>query len=221
MTRTTQTVDRIYQLLFEHFGPQGWWPGDGPLEICIGAILTQNTNWNNVERAIANLRAAQAVNVEVLLSVPVDKLAELIRPAGYYNVKARRLRSFLQAVHSCADGRVETFLTGPLDRVRSRLLAIKGIGPETADSMLLYAGGHATFVVDAYTGRILGRHGLIGPGDDYESIKLLMETHLPPDRQLYNEFHALLVATGKHYCRPRSPLCYKCPLEPLDHQVEF
>ncbi len=219
MSRTRQTIEEIYRRTYEHFGPQGWWPGDGALEICLGAILTQNTNWNNVRRALENLKAAGALDLHVLVEMPVEQLADQIRPAGYYNVKARRLKQFLQAVRDQAGSDLSEFLAGPIDALRARLLAIRGIGPETADSMILYAAGLPIFVVDAYTARILGRHLLIGPEDDYASIQELMQANLPAEAELYNEYHALLVATGKHFCRPR-PRCSGCPLASLDRRVE-
>jgi endonuclease-3 related protein len=212
-------IEQIYRRMYQHFGPQGWWPGDGALEICLGAILTQNTNWNNVRRALENLKAAGALDLQVLVEMPVELLAEQIRPAGYYNVKARRLKQFVQAVWTQADGDLSRFLAGPIRPLRARLLAIRGIGPETADSMILYAAGLPIFVVDAYTARILGRHLLIGPEDDYSSIQALMQANLPAEADLFNEYHALLVATGKHFCRPR-PRCSGCPLEPLARRIE-
>ncbi|WP_309474768.1 endonuclease III domain-containing protein [Dissulfurirhabdus thermomarina] len=208
-------LDRFYHQLYRHFGPQGWWPGQTPLEICVGAILTQNTNWRNVERAIAALAARGLItSVEALERVPEPELAELIRPAGYFNVKARRLKDFLRFVREGFGGDLGAMLAEALETIRPRLLAVRGIGPETADSILLYAGSHATFVVDAYTRRILGRHG-IAPGAGYETVRELFMSHLPRDAALYNEYHALLVALGKHRCRPRQPRCGGCPLEGL------
>ncbi|MFP4139356.1 MAG: endonuclease III domain-containing protein [Planctomycetota bacterium] len=202
----------MYDAMLAHFGPQGWWPGEGSLEICVGAILTQNTNWGNVERAIANLRAEGAMDVAAMLDRPVNELAELIRPAGYFNVKARRLRCFIQAVADESDGDIVTFLTAPsAETLREKLLAIHGIGPETADSMTLYAAGLATFVVDAYTMRIGQRHGLFPERTTYEDVRELFQRSLPTDVPLWNEYHALLVATGKHFCKP-TPRCEGCPL---------
>jgi endonuclease-3 related protein len=214
-TPATDILTELYEAMLAHFGPQGWWPGEGALEICVGAILTQNTNWANVERAIANLRAANAMDVRTMLALESAELAELIRPAGYFNVKARRLRSFLQAMANETDGDVAAFLTAPSPkRLRERLLAIHGIGPETADSMVLYAAELPTFVVDAYTMRILQRHGLIAESARYEEVRELFQSSLPPDVQLWNEYHALLVATGKHFCKP-TPRCGGCPLNGL------
>ncbi len=206
------TLMAIYDAMLAHFGHRGWWPGRTPLEICLGAILTQNTNWKNVERAIANLHAADAMDAETLAAMPRDELAGLIRPSGYYNVKAGRLGEFVRAVVGEAGGDVERFLSGPVDEVRTRLLAIRGIGPETADSMALYAGGLATFVVDAYTMRVFRRHGLIAEKAGYEEVRGMMQRHLPADVELYNDYHAQLVEVGKRYCRPREPRCEACPL---------
>ena len=149
---------RAYELMRERFGHQHWWPGETPFEVCVGAILTQNTAWTNVERAIANLKSARVLEPGKLFAMPEAKLAELIRPAGYFNVKARRLRSFLRVLVGEFGGDLEKLFAGETSVVRERLLAIHGVGPETADSMLLYAGGHSSFVIDAYTKRIFQRH---------------------------------------------------------------
>jgi len=208
----------MYRAARRHFGHQGWWPGDGALEICIGAILTQNTNWRNVEKAIANLKSAGLMSISRIHSTPVEKLAELIKPAGYFNIKARRLKNFIKRVHETAGDDIEAFLDKPVWELRAELLSISGIGRETADSIILYAAGKPTFVVDAYTYRVLLRHGLIDADYDYEMIKELLESSLPEDVELYNDFHAQFVAVGKNYCRPR-PRCKGCPLEYLPHDV--
>jgi endonuclease III related protein len=207
---------QFYEALRERFGPQQWWPADGPLEVCLGAILTQNTNWRNVEKAIANLRAVGALDLAALAAMPPEELAEQIRPAGYYNVKARRLKNFIAAVWDFGGEDLAAFLDGSAETLRRRLLAIKGIGRETADSIILYAARKCTFVIDAYTCRVLLRHGLIGPEDDYESVKALLESSLEPDVELFNEFHALFVTVGKGYCKPVAR-CTGCPLEPFEH----
>jgi len=209
----------MYEAMRQHFGDQHWWPGDGALEICVGAILTQNTSWANVEKAIANLRAAGALSVSALQEMPQARLAELIRPAGYFNVKARRLKHFVAFVYESFTDDIEAFLDRPAATLREELLSINGIGRETADSIILYAAGKCSFVVDAYTARILRRHGLIGPEDDYESIRELFESSLPQDVALWNDYHAQLVAVGKNYCRPR-PRCPGCPLEPFPHDPQ-
>lgn len=202
------------------FGHQQWWPGETPFEVCVGAILTQNTSWTNVERAIANLKSAGVLEPRRLLDLPAPNLARLLRPAGYFNVKARRLRAFLGVLVNEYHGRLETLLGGPLPVARARLLAIPGVGPETADSMLLYAGGQLSFVVDAYTRRIFARHGWCHQEADYHDLQRLCEgglSHLPANRRLdyWQDYHAQLVRVGKDYCRPRSPRCEDCPLRPL------
>jgi endonuclease III related protein len=207
-------------LMHRRFGHQGWWPGETPFEVCVGAILTQNTNWGNVEKAMANLKAARVLEPRKLFALEERELARLIRPAGYFNVKARRLRAFLQVLVEECDASLDRLFMGELAAVRERLLAIKGIGPETADSMLLYAGGHHSFVVDAYTRRIFQRHGWCGAEADYHAVKALCESALDRERGTgrldhWQDYHAQLVMVGKHFCRPRGPLCEKCPLQPL------
>ncbi len=206
----------IYERLFGAFGPQHWWPGDGPTEIIIGAILTQNTNWKNVEKAIANLRSAGLIDWRALLDVPVKELAEQIRPAGYYNVKARRLKHFVEWLWQRHGGRLDALKRQTWPSLREELLDIHGIGPETADSILLYALDQPTFVVDAYTRRLAGRHGLTPADASYDTLKALFEENLPRDRRLFNEYHALIVAVAKRHCRSRAS-CAGCPLESLPH----
>lgn len=225
MAGTEQTLREMYEAMLDRLGPQRWWPSvagadtpEGKLEICIGAVLTQNTNWGNVERAIENLRTAGCLSVAAIDAMGHDELAELIRPAGYFNVKARRLKNFIRAV-AAGGGDIEAFLDRPTEELRAALLAISGVGRETADSMALYAAGLATFVVDAYTARVLLRHGLIDEDADYEQIKELFESALPADVGLFNEYHALLVAVGKNYCRKRGPLCDDCPLAAFAHDM--
>jgi endonuclease-3 related protein len=205
----------MYEAMRNRFAHQGWWPGEGKLEICVGAILTQNTNWQNVEKAVANLRAAGRMSVAALHAMDRGQIAELIRPAGYFNVKANRLKNFIDAV-AAAGGDIDAFLDRPVDSLREDLLAVNGIGKETADSIVLYAAGRLSFVVDAYTFRILFRHFLVGEEDDYESVKELFESNLPDDLDLWNDYHAQLVAVGKQYCRPTAR-CPGCPLEGFPH----
>jgi endonuclease-3 related protein len=197
------------------FGPQNWWPGDSPFEIMVGAVLVQNTAWRNVERAIKNLRDAGLMEPRALYALSPSELAELIRPAGYFQVKARRLRNLLQFVVEHYDGSLAAMFGTSLDTLRVELLSINGIGPETADAILLYAGGLPTFVVDAYTHRVLARHAWVGFDANYHEIKELFESALPPDAPLYNEYHALLVRVGKDYCRRSEAHCEECPLKPL------
>jgi len=208
----------MYDAMREHFGHRNWWPGDGPMEICIGAILTQNTNWGNVKRALANLKSADCLSIHVLHACQQGELAEMLRPAGYYNVKAKRLKNFIAHVHETCGDDIEKFLNRPVEDLRAELLSINGIGRETADSMILYAAGKASFVVDAYTARIFLRHGLTSVDDDYESIKELCESTLDEDVELWNDFHAQLVAVGANHCKPK-PTCAGCPLEPFAHDI--
>ncbi|MDY7010299.1 MAG: endonuclease III domain-containing protein [Planctomycetota bacterium] len=216
MSKTSKTLMQMYRAASERFGHQNWWPGNGALEICVGAILTQNTNWTNVERAIANLNADGCMSVSSLQAKSQDELAELIRPAGYFNVKAKRLKNFIAHVHENYGDDVEAFLDRSASTLREELLSINGVGRETADSMILYAAGKLTFVVDTYTYRVLLRHGLIDNDYDYEMIKELLESSLPEDVNLYNDFHAQFVAVGKNYCKPNAR-CEDCPLEHLPH----
>lgn len=202
----------VYRVLFEAFGPQGWWPAASPFEVVVGAILTQGTNWRNVERAIGNLRRERALSPRRLAALPRERLARLIRPAGYHHVKADRLRSFLRHLARHHGGSVRRLLSAPAAPLREELLGVHGIGPETADSILLYAAARPVFVVDAYTRRILSRHGLAAADLGYAPLQAIFSRALPPDAALFNEFHALLVRLGKEYCRPRHPRCPDCPL---------
>lgn len=202
----------IHDQLLARFGPQHWWPGDSPFEITIGAILTQNTSWTNVEKAIANLKSAGFLSFSGLSSISLEVLAELIRPAGYFNVKALRLQNFLQMVIRQYAGDFDRMLLDRTDILREKLLAVKGIGPETADSILLYAANRPVFVIDAYTHRILFRHGIIEEDADYSTMQTLFADALPADATLFNEFHALFVRTGKEFCRKTKPRCNLCPL---------
>ena len=207
-------LHRAYRTLLAALGPQGWWPGETPLEVIVGAVLTQNTSWKNVELALDNLREANLLTPQALHGLPLEELAELIRPAGYYRLKARRLMHLLDYLYQRHGGSLEAMFTTDLVTLREELLGINGIGPETADSILLYAGGLPTFVVDAYTARVLKRHGWIDFEADYHAIKEHFESSLPQDVSLYNEYHALLVHVGKHYCR-KVPKCDLCPLAHL------
>ena len=216
----SKTLTEIYQLLFDRFGPQHWWPGETQFEIITGAILTQNTSWTNVEKAIANLKFADCLTPEKLHHSDVSKLTELIRPAGYYNIKAKRLKNFLNWLFRNYNGQLTNLENLDTNQLRAELLAIKGIGPETADSILLYAFKRCIFVVDVYTARIASRHRLIEPGADYEQLRELFQSNLPPDSQLFNEYHALLVKVGKEFCKPKAK-CTGCPLEKLPHTLDI
>lgn len=216
MSKTSKLLTDMYQAMLERFGHQNWWGSDTEFEMCVGAILTQNTNWGNVKKALANLRSAGALNIAALAAMPLPKLAELIKPAGYFNIKAKRLMNFVACVHKDWNDDLAAFLDRSVSSLREDLLAINGIGRETADSMILYAARKCTFVVDAYTYRILLRHHLIAREDDYEAIKELMESSLPCELDLFNDYHAQLVAVGKTYCRPTA-LCDECPLNVFPH----
>ena len=215
-----QDLTEIYELLYERFGPQHWWPGQTTLEIIVGAILTQNASWKNVEKAIANLKAANCLVVEKLYNMDALELGRLIRPAGYYNLKAKRLKNFINRLFEDFEGQLCRMQELDTESLRERLLAITGIGPETADSILLYAFDKPVFVVDAYTARVAVRHGLVEPSVDYESLRDLFQSNLPQEIQLFNEYHALLVQVGKEFCRPRAK-CTGCPLEKLPHNLDI
>jgi endonuclease-3 related protein len=204
----------LYRILFRSFGPQGWWPGETSFEVAVGAILTQNTKWMNVERAIVNLRKEGVLSPRKMAGISRKHLASLIRPAGCFNVKADRLRHFLRYLDVSHGMSMKHLAALPSIRLREELLDLKGIGPETADSILLYAAGHSSFVIDAYTRRIFSRHGFIEVGVTYDCLQDFIVHRIPVDAGLYNEFHALLVKLGKEYCRLRRPRCGECPLGP-------
>lgn len=206
----------IFERLRLAFGAQHWWPARSRTEVAVGAILTQNTAWRNVERAVANLSAENCLSWEALRDVQIRRLEEMLRPSGTFRVKARRLKSLVETLWRDHGGSLSAMLSGPVDQARRRLLAVAGIGPETADAILLYAGARPTFVVDAYTVRMLRRHGLIDDSVSYGEIRSLFLASLPDDVRIYNEFHALFVELGKRYCRRRA-LCDQCPLVVLSH----
>jgi endonuclease III related protein len=211
--RAASVLPAYFQTLSRNLGPMHWWPARTPFEVIVGAILTQNTAWSNVERAIDNLRRARLLTPRAMARVPRARLARLVRPSGYFRQKARKLKAFLRFLDQEYGGSLAQMFRTPTVELRERLLAVHGIGRETADSILLYAGGHAIFVVDAYTHRILGRHGLSEGKPDYEGVRSLVEASLPREASAYNEFHALLVNVGKNWCRARQPRCATCPLE--------
>ncbi len=214
-----QTLNDIYQRLHDHYGPQHWWPGDTRFEIIVGAILTQNTNWKNVEKAIANLKANNGLTPQAMHAMTADQIAPLIRPAGYFNQKSIRLKIFLDWLYDKHDGHLDALADLPTSTLREQLLSLKGIGPETADSICLYAFEKPLFVVDAYTARIFGRHGFLEPGCGYNDIQEMFHASLDHDPKLFNEFHALIVGAGKEHCK-KKPICKNCPLEDLPHQLE-
>ena len=205
-----------YQLLYSHFGPQGWWPGETPLEIMVGAVLTQNTNWTNVTKAIDNLRQGGMLGYPQLLEMSLDLLAEYIQPSGYFNLKAKRLHNLLKMIENLYDGNLGHFLNDDVVSARENLLNVKGIGPETADSILLYACRQPVFVIDTYTHRVFSRHNLVEEETDYDTMQTVFMDHLPEDVQLFNEFHALIVRVAKQFCKKTNQLCEQCPLQGLN-----
>ena len=217
MPQTKAALIDIYERLSRHYGPTDWWPGDTPFEIAVGAILTQNTNWKNVERAIANLKRERLLGPKKILACEDAVLEAALRPSGYFRVKARRLRNFCRYLVERYRGSMKRLATQPLDVLRAELLAVNGIGPETADDILLYACDKPVFVVDAYTRRIFSRHGLCAPDIAYEPLRALFERNLEPDLHLYKEYHGLIVFVGKDFCR-RTPKCAECPLGVLLEQ---
>jgi endonuclease III related protein len=231
--------------MFRRYGKQNWWPAHSRLEVIVGAYLTQNTNWSNVEKAIANLRRARVLSVAGLREIPVARLQRLIRPSGYFRQKAKKLKTFIHFLNKQYRGSLDRMFARPTLELREELLALNGVGPETADSILLYAGNHHVFVVDAYTRRIFERHGIITPKTKYEEIRALVEDALtvakPGDLRVdkqgadprhpvsrmsraprselarhYNELHALIVRVGNQYCRS-TPKCQACPLKEFLH----
>ncbi len=211
-THTSDRLQTLYEHMLAQFGPQQWWPADSPFEVMVGAILTQNTNWKNVERAIGNIKDVGLMTLAALSDLPVGLLAEYIRPAGYYNIKAARLHNLFAYINEQHEANLEAFLSQSLPQLREQLLTIKGIGRETADSILLYAAGLPIFVVDAYTHRILTRHQVIDEDWDYDAIQELFMDNLACDASLFNEYHALIVQVGKQYCKKTKPDCAACPL---------
>jgi endonuclease-3 related protein len=217
-TPSSENLNGIYRRLFRRFGPQHWWPGRTPFEIIVGAVLMQNTNWNNVEKAIANLRRERALTPRALKEMSLLKLSALIRPAGYFNVKARRLKNFIRFLFEEYGGSLARMAKEPLAVLRPKLLSVNGIGPETADSILLYAFNKPVFVIDAYTKRFLYRHNFAGHDADYHALQDVFTRALPTDRRLFNEYHALIVRLGKEFCKPR-PSCESCPLKDYHYSL--
>jgi endonuclease-3 related protein len=221
MSTTREQLLEIYRTLLDFFGPQHWWPGETPFEVGVGAILTQNTSSTNVAKAIANLKAAGCLDATRLRALDIADIEKLIRPAGYFRVKAKRLRNFIDWLCNEYGDDLRNLKAISTSRLREELLSISGIGPETADSILLYALNRPVFVVDTYTARVMVRHGLISPeGLDYPQLQDLFMSNLEPDAALFNEFHALLVMTGKDYCKP-NPRCSPCPLDRLPHTANL
>ena len=203
---------RYYRTMSGALGPMHWWPAQTPFEVVVGAILTQSTAWGNVERAIANLRQAKVLTPSAMLRISTPRLAALVRPSGYFRQKAKKLKAFVRFLRDGYGGSLKGMFLTPTSELREKLLSVHGIGPETADSILLYAGNHPVFVVDAYTHRILGRHGITHGKPDYEKVRAFIEASIPNQPELFNEFHALIVNTGKNWCRKSAPRCPECPL---------
>lgn len=240
MPRREAALRSYFHSLLQAWGPQDWWPARTRFEVIVGAYLTQNTAWTNVEKALAQLRAARLLSVAGIRRVPLPRLEQLVRSAGYFRQKAQRLKTFVRYLDKNYGGSLARMFARPTEKLREELLSLNGVGPETADSILLYAGGHASFVVDAYTRRILARHRLLPEHAPYESFRELFQRALagvtaeapqaahPPDplrrkfhaaplapsAEVYNEYHALLVQAAKHHCRKKEAACAGCPLEP-------
>ncbi|MCM8782711.1 MAG: endonuclease III domain-containing protein [Candidatus Omnitrophica bacterium] len=205
----------IYKRLHNRFGSQNWWPGESQFEVIVGAILTQNTAWSNVEKAIKNLKREGLLSPKTLSKIKTSRLSRLIRPSGYYNIKAKRLRNFIDFLKTRYRGNLSKLFKIETQTLRNALLNIKGVGPETADSILLYAGNKPVFVIDSYTKRIFSRHRLIHKNDTYMQIQDFFMSNLPKNTKLYNEYHALIVKVGKDFCKKKKPKCNICPLNGL------
>jgi endonuclease-3 related protein len=210
----------IYRILYQAYGPRHWWPGETPFEVMIGAILTQNTSWRNVEKAIQKLKGKGVLNPEGIHRLKKSQLAPLIKSSGYFRIKADRLKSFVAFLFEEYDGNLKKMEREKLIELREKLLGVKGIGPETADSILLYGLKKPIFVVDAYTRRILSRHGVISEKASYEEVQKIFMDHLPLDEKLFNEYHALFVHLGKTMCK-KIPRCENCPLKGVRRGEHF
>jgi len=216
---TKHRINNIYASLYGYYGAQNWWPAESELECIIGTILTQNTTWKNVEKAINQLKQQGLISIERLNNISTDNLAQIIRSSGYFNQKAIKIKNFISFLNEHYSGNLDEMLGEELYTLREKLLGIKGIGPETADSIILYAAKKPLFVIDAYTYRILSRHGLIAEDSSYQEMQELFMDSLPDDPKLFNEYHALLVKVGKEHCKKKSPVCSGCPLEHDPHTV--
>lgn len=215
MQPTQKALMQIYHTLLEHFGPRGWWPADSRLEVIIGAVLTQAVAWKNVTRAIDNLKSAGLIDINAILNIDVEELAQYIKPALYHRQKARKLKALMSFIATEYDGDLDWLFSESLPILRKKLLGVWGIGPETADSILLYAGDKTVFVVDTYTKRIFYRLGMAEENISYQEMQELLEHHIPPNLYIYNEYHALLVGLGANYCKKSRPHCSQCPLQNL------
>lgn len=212
----SNTFMEAYQLLYNKFGPQGWWPGETPFEVMVGAVLVQNTNWKNAKKAVENLRENELLHYERLSLLSDVEIAAHIRPSGYYNLKAKRLKNLLNMIKDQYAGDFEDFLVADIYSARENLLGVKGVGPETADSILLYCCGYPVFVIDAYTHRVFSRHNMVDEESDYYTMQEAFTYNLPQERLLFNEFHALIVKVAATYCKKTKPLCEQCPLQGLN-----
>jgi len=210
--RDESNVFKIYQILYKRYGSQHWWPGDTPFEVIVGAVLTQNTAWQNVEKAIGNLKRENLLSVKKLANVSLAKLSTLIRPSGYYNVKAKRLKAMLNFLTNEYDGDISNVKKKNIRTLRPQLLSVDGVGEETADSILLYGLSKPIFVVDTYTKRIFPRHGFFDVNTPYLNVQKFFMKNLPKSVKIYNEYHALLVRLAKDYCRTK-PNCRECPIK--------
>ncbi len=215
MTDKKKKIKKIYVLLEKYFGDLKWWPAESSFEVIVGAILTQNTAWGNVEKAIANLRQKKVLAPGRIATMKPAKLSQLIRSSGYHRVKAQRLREVSRFILRECKGKLSRLKKQDAAGLRGKLLQVKGIGPETADSILIYALDKPTFVVDAYTKRIFARHTLVGEDASYDEIQSLVHSFFTMDKKALNQYHALLVEAGKHFCKKRTPLCEDCPLKVL------
>jgi endonuclease-3 related protein len=213
MKTAERTLLSIYNRLYGHFGPRYWWPAATPFEVMVGAILTQNTAWSNVEKAIANLKREKALSPRKIARIHPGTLAALIKSSGFYNEKTKKLKAFIKFLSGFCGGDINKLSSNSLGALRKKLLGVKGIGRETADSMLLYALNKPIFVVDAYTKRIFARHRLISKDSSYDEVQEFFMGNLPRRVKLFNEYHALIVETGKNYCKKNKPLCKFCPLK--------
>ncbi|GJM16052.1 MAG: endonuclease III [Thermodesulfobacteriota bacterium] len=216
---TSERIKNIYRLLYKKYGAQGWWPGDSQLECILGAILTQNTSWKNVEKAIHNLKSLDLISIEKLKLITTQELAVLIRPSGYFNQKAIKIKNFIAFLFENYEGSLDTMFDEDDHVIRNKLLSIKGIGPETADCIMLYGGNKPIFVIDTYTYRILSRHWLVPEQTNYNEMQELFMDSLNSDPKMFNEYHALLVKLGKEHCKKQNPICAGCPLEEDPHTV--
>jgi len=219
--RTDKKLMEIYDSLLGYFGPRGWWPGDSRFEIIIGAILTQAISWKNVEKAILALKAADVFTEDKILTVSPEKLADIIRPALYFRQKARKLQVTMDYIRSRYDCDYDLMFSETLPVLRNDLLSLWGIGEETADSILLYAGNYPVFVVDSYTRRIFYRLGMVDENISYRQMQQFMQNKVPPDTAIYNEYHALLVALGANYCKKSRPDCLNCPLDQFCNKLKI